>query len=398
MTTLPKFPLQYGKEENLIRVIAAYAAKRAGQIGAENVFNFSIGNPNVPAPARLTEALHEILHTVPAAQLHSYSPAAGLPWVRKAVADDLNARYGTDDAADDLYLTAGASGALAMAFHGLLFEGDEVIVFAPYYPEYIVYAESFGAKVVTIPCREEDFQIDPETLRAALTEKTKIVVVNSPSNPAGSIFSEETIRAMADILREAEERFGHPIYILADEPYRELVYDESITVPFIPKLYANTIYCYSYSKCVSLPGERMGYLLVPPPAADRRDADAALAGAGRILGLVCNSTLFQHLLPHCLDITSDLGIYKTNRDLLLETLTAQGYEMARPDGAFYLFLKAPDGDDLAFCERAKDFELILVPGTCFGYAGYARLSYCVETDTIRRALPAFRKLAETYRL
>ena len=284
-----------------------------------------------------------------------------------------------------------------MAFHGLLFEGDEVIVFAPYYPEYQVYAESFGGRVVTIPCREEDFQIDPESLRAALTERTKIVVVNSPSNPAGSIFSEETIRAMADILREAEARIKHPIYILADEPYRELVYDETITVPFIPKLYDNTIYCYSYSKCVSLPGERMGYLLVPPQVEDSRDVYAALAGAGRILGLVCNSTLFQHLLPHCLDITSDLGIYKTNRDLLLETLTAQGYEMARPDGAFYLFLKAPDGDDLAFCERAKDFELIMVPGTCFGYPGYARLSYCVETDTIRRALPAFEKLMETYR-
>ena len=397
MTTLPKFPLQYGKEENLIRVIAAYAAKRAGQIGAENVFNFSIGNPNVPAPARLTEALHEILNTVPAAQLHSYSPAAGLPWVRKAVADDLNARYDTDYAADDLYLTAGASGALAMAFHGLLFEGDEVIVFAPYYPEYIVYAESFGGKVVTIPCREEDFQIDPETLRAALTERTKIVVVNSPSNPAGSIFSEETIRAMAGILREAEARIKHPIYILADEPYRELVYDETITVPFIPKLYDNTIYCYSYSKCVSLPGERMGYLLVPPQVEDSRDVYAALAGAGRILGLVCNNSLFQRLLPYCLNVTSDLNIYRANRGLLLEALTAQGYEMARPDGAFYLFLKAPDGDDLAFCERAKDFELIMVPGTCFGYPGYARLSYCVETDTIRRALPAFEKLMETYR-
>ena len=211
------------------------------------------------------------------------------------------------------------------------------------------------------------------------------------------IFSEKTINAMADILREAEARFGHPIYLLADEPYRELVYDEHITLPFIPKLYDNTIYCYSYSKCVSLPGERMGYLLVPPQVEDHRDVYAALAGAGRILGLVCNSSLFQHLLSHCLDITSDLGIYKTNRDLLLETLTAQGYEMARPDGAFYLFLKATDGDDLAFCERAKEFELIMVPGTCFGYPGYARLSYCVETETIRRALPEFEKLMETYR-
>ena len=244
MTSLPKFPLQYGKEENLIRGIAAYAAKRAGEIGAENVFNFSIGNPNVPAPAVLTEKLHEILNTVPSSQLHGYTPAPGLPWVRVAVADDLNARYGTDYTADDLYLTPGASGALAMAFHGLLFEGDEVIIFAPYYPEYTVYAESFGGKIVTIRCREEDFQIDPEALRGAITERTKIVVVNSPSNPAGSVFSEETISAMAEILRAAQERFGHPIYLLADEPYRELVYDETITLPFIPKLYDNTIYCY----------------------------------------------------------------------------------------------------------------------------------------------------------
>ena len=397
MTKLPSDALQFGKEENLIRAIAGYAARRADEIGPENVFNFSIGNPNVPAPAALTEALRQILDTVPAAQLHAYSPAPGLQWVRKAVADDLNRRYGTDYTADDLYLTAGASGALAMAFKGLLLEGDEVIVFAPYYPEYTVYAECFGGKCVVVPCREADFQIEPEALAAAVTAKTKIVVVNSPSNPAGSVFSEKTIRAVADILRAAEARYGHPIYLLADEPYRELVYDENVKLPFIPKLYDNTIYCYSYSKCVSLPGERMGYLLVPPAVEAHREVYAALAGAGRILGLVCNSTLFQHLLPHCLELTSDLGIYKTNRDLLLEALTAMGFEMAKPDGAFYLFLKAPDGDAIDFCERAKQFEIMLVPGDCFGYPGYARLSYCVETGTIRRALPGFEKLAETYR-
>ena len=396
MTILPPDALQFGKEENLIRVIAGYAAQRAEEIGAENVFNFSIGSPNVPAPASLTEKLRELLDSVPAAQLHAYTPAAGLPRVRSAVADDLNARYGTSYTAEDLYLTPGASGALAMAFKGLLLEGDEVIVFAPYYPEYAVYAECFGGKVVTIRCREEDFQIEPEALRSAITERTKIVVVNSPSNPAGSVFSEETIRAMADILNDAQARFGHPIYLLADEPYRELVYG-SVQLPFIPKLYDNTIYCYSYSKCVSLPGERMGFLLVPPQVEDSRDVFAALAGAGRILGLVCNSSLFQYLLPYCLHVTSDLGVYRANRDLLLETLTEQGYRMAKPDGAFYLFLKVPDGDDLAFCERAKAFELILVPGTCFGYPGYARLSYCVETETIRRALPEFAKLMETYR-
>ena len=397
MTKLPQDSLQFGKEENIIRIIAAYAAKRAGEIGAENVFNFSIGSPNVPAPPVVREALTDILATVPPAQLHAYSPAAGFPWVRQAVADDLNRRYGTAYGADDLYLTAGSSFALSMAFKGLLLEGDEVILLAPYYPEYTVYATCFGGKLVTVNCREEDFQIDLDALKAAITEKTKILVVNSPSNPAGSIFSEETICAVAEILNAAQARFGHPIYILADEPYRELVYDEGVTLPFIPKLYDNTIYCYSYSKCISLPGERLGYVLVPPAVEDARDVYAALAGAGRILGAVCDSTLFQYMLPRVLDVTSDLSVYKTNRDLLLEALSAQGYEMARPDGAFYLFLKAPDGDGDAFCERAKQFEIMLVPGSCFGFPGWARLSYCVDTETIRRSLAAFEKLAESYR-
>ena len=397
MTTLPQNPLKFGKEENLIRAIAGYAAQRAAEIGAENVFNFSIGNPNVPAPAVLTQRLKELIETVPPAQLHAYSPAAGLPWVRRAVAEDLNRRYGTDYSEHDLYLTAGASGALTMAFKGLLLEGDEVVLFAPYYPEYAVYTESFGGKVVTLRCRETDFQIQPEALRDAITEKTKIVVVNSPSNPAGSVFSTETIRAMAALLEEKQQAFGHPIYILADEPYRELVYDPDTVVPFIPNYYDNTIYSYSFSKCVSLPGERMGYVLVPPAVEDSRDVYAALAGASRILGTVCNGALFQYLLPHCLNVTSDLSIYKANRDLLLHELTAYGYDMAKPEGAFYLFLKSPEPDAAAFCERAKGFELILVPGDCFGYPGYARLSYCVETETIRRALPAFKALAETYK-
>ena len=396
MTKLPQDALQFGKEENIIRVIAAYAGKRADEIGAENVFNFSIGSPNVPAPPIVAEKLKEILEIVPPAKLHAYTPAPGLPWVRQAVADDLNRRYGTSYGADDLYLTAGSSLALSMAFKGLLLEGDEVILLAPYYPEYTVYAACFGGKLVTVNCREEDFQIDLEALRAAITEKTKIVVINSPSNPAGSIFSEETICAVAEILNAAQEQFGHPIYILADEPYRELVYDEDIVLPFIPKLYANTIYCYSYSKCLSLPGERLGYVLVPPEVEDSRDVYAALAGAGRILGAVCDSTLFQYLLPHVLDVTSDLSVYKTNRDLLLEALSAQGFEMARPDGAFYLFIKAPQGDGYAFCERAKQFEIMLVPGESFGYPGWARLCYCVDTDTIRRSLPAFEKLAKSY--
>ena len=393
---LPQDALQCGKEQNLIRVISEYAAKRAQEIGAENVFNFSIGNPNVPAPEIVTETLEEVLKTVPPAQLHSYTPAPGLPWVREAVAEDLNRRYGTDYSAGDLYLTAGASAALAIVMKAVLLPGDEVIQFAPYYPEYAIYAAGFGGKVVTVGLRAGDFQIDLEALEAAVTEKTRILVMNCPNNPAGTIFTQETITALADFLRKKEAAFGHPIYILADEPYRELVYDDDVTLPFIPNDYDNTIYTYSYSKCLSLPGERIGYILVPPKAAEHDDLYASVCGAGRILGYLHMNTLFQYMLPKVLDKTSDLSIYKTNRDLLCSELTKYGYEMAKPDGAFYLFVKSPEPDDYAFCERAKQFEVMLVPGAIFGYPGYVRLSYCVSTDTVRKALPAMEALMKTY--
>ena len=388
--------LQCGKEQNPIRLISEYAAKRAQEIGAENVFNFSIGNPNVPAPDIVRETLLETLQTVPAAQLHSYTPAPGLPWVRYAVADDLNRRYGTDYTAGDLYLTAGASAALAIVMKAVLLPGDEFILFTPYYPEYKVYGEAFGGKMVTAGLRCGDFQIDLAALECAITEKTKLVVVNSPNNPAGTVFSQETVTALSALLREKQAAFGHPIYILADEPYRELVFDPDLVLPFLPNDYDNTIYTYSYSKCLSLPGERIGYILVPPKTEAHDDLYAAVCGAGRILGYVNESTLFQYMLPKVLDKTSDLSIYKANRDLLLSELTKYGYEMAKPDGAFYLFLKSPEPDDWAFCERAKQFEVMLVPGDCFGYPGYARLSYCVDTDTVRRALPAMEALMKTY--
>ena len=394
---LPEIMLQYGREDNAIRETAAYAAGRAAQIGAENVFNFSIGNPNVPAPAVVTESLTRLLQTVPPETLHAYTPAPGLPQVRAAIADDLNMRYGTDYTAADLYLTAGASAALAIACRAVLNPGDEVIIFAPYFPEYAVFANVCGAKPVILKCREEDFQIDLDAFEAAVTERTRLVIVNSPSNPSGSIFSAETIDAMADILRRKETEFGHAIYILADEPYRELVYDADTVVPFIPNHYDDTIYCYSYSKTLSLPGERMGYLLVPPKACESRDLYAAVCGASRVIGNVNNTALFQYLLLDCIGVTADLSVYKANRDLLVKALTEYGYSMAKADGAFYLFVKSPEPDDLAFCARARQFELMLVPGSAFGYPGYVRISYCVSTDTIRRSLDAFRALAETYR-
>ena len=393
---LPQNILEYGREDNAIRETAAYAAKRAQEIGAENVFNFSIGNPNVPAPAVVTQTLVRLLQTVPPEVLHAYTPAPGMPQVRQAVADDLNRRFGTNYGAEDLYLTAGASAALSIACRATLLAGDEVIIFAPYFPEYTVFAAVCGAKPVILKCREEDFQIDLAAFGQAVTEKTKLVVVNSPSNPSGSIFSAETIDAMADILRRKEAEFGHAIYILADEPYRELVYDDDVTVPFIPNHYDDTIYCYSYSKTLSLPGERMGYLLVPPKCTDSREVYSAVCGASRVIGNVNNTALFQYLLQECIGVTADLTVYKTNRDLLCSALKEYGYKMAKPDGAFYLFVKALEADDTAFCERAKQYELMLVPGSAFGYPGYVRVSYCVSTDTIRRSLPAFKALAESY--
>ena len=393
---LPQAILEYGREDNAIRETAAYAARRAEEIGAENVFNFSIGNPNVPAPEIVTQSLTRLLAAMPPEQLHAYTPAPGLPQVRRAVADDLNRRYGTDYTAADLYLTAGASAALAIACRATLLPGDEVIVFAPYFPEYTVFADVCGAAPVILKCRETDFQIELAAFDAAVTERTKLVIVNSPSNPSGSIFSAETIDAMADILRRKEAQYGHPIYILADEPYRELVYDADTVVPFIPNHYADTIYCYSYSKTLSLPGERMGYLLVPSACADSRELYAAVCGASRIIGNVNNTALFQYLLLDCVGVTADLSVYRENRDLLCRALTECGFKMAKPDGAFYLFVKSPEPDDLRFCMRARDYELMLVPGAAFGYPGYVRVSYCVATDTVRRSLPAFRALAASY--
>lgn len=393
---LPQDALKFGKAGNLIREIAGYAAARAAEIGTENVFNFSIGNPNVAAPEVVAQTLHKLLDTVPSVDLHAYTAAPGIYAVRQAIADYLRAQFDVDYSADDLYMTAGASGALAIVCKALLLPGDEVIVFAPYYPEYTVYAECFGGVPVILKCRERDFQVDMAQLKAAITEKTKIVIINSPNNPSGSILSEETIQAMAELLRRKQAEYGHEIYILADEPYRELVYDTDTVVPFIPKYYDNTILCYSYSKCLSIPGERMGYVLVPPQVENNRDVYAAVCGAGRILGYVNNTSLFQYMLPACLGATADLSIYKTNRNLLCSTLTQYGYEMVRPDGAFYLFVKALEPDAVAFCEKAKEFELILVPGDCFGYPGYVRISYCVATDTVEKSLPAFEALAKAY--
>ena len=387
--------LAFGNNNSVIRDIAEYAAVRRGQIGEENVFDFSIGNPNVPAPPSVTEALRQLLDTE-AEKLHAYTAAPGDPQVRTAVADYICRTYGFTASAKDVFITAGASASLAILFAAISQPGDEVITFTPFFPEYRVYVEAVGAKLVEVPSKEATFQIDGAALEAAITARTKAVIVNSPNNPTGVVLHEESIRTLCRVLNQKAEQYGHPIYLVADEPYRELVYDD-IRVPYIPSYYDNTLLCYSYSKTLSLPGERIGYLLISPKAEAARDIFAAVCGAARAMGYVCAPSLFQQLLVRCMGQLADISVYDRNRKLLYNALKEYGFEVVYPDGAFYLFMKTPEPDANAFCLKAREFELLMVPGDSFGYPGYVRIAYCVTTQQIRRSLPAFRQLAQQYR-
>ncbi|MBQ8497844.1 MAG: pyridoxal phosphate-dependent aminotransferase [Clostridia bacterium] len=387
-----------GVKKSVIREIFEYAKVRKAEIGAENVFDYSIGNPSVPSPDIVKETLTTLLTEKDPAWLHGYTSAQGDAGVRKAIANYLNETYGAGVSENLIYLTVGAAAALTISLNAVLADGanEEVIVFAPFFPEYKVFIEKAGGKLVTVPCKEPDFQIDFDAFAKALSPKTKAVIINSPNNPTGVVLSEETIRKLSEILAEAEKTYGHPIYLIADEPYRELVYGD-IEVPYLTKFYNDTIVCYSFSKSLSLPGERIGYVLVSPKAEDANSVYAAILGAGRALGFVCAPSLFQYLIPSCLGKTSDISVYETNRNLLYQNLTNYGYTCASPDGAFYLFVKALEEDAYAFCERAKQYELLLVPSDDFGFPGYVRIAYCVTTEQIKRSLPAFEALATSYK-
>lgn len=385
-----------GSRRSEIRELFEYGKKRAAEIGAENVFDFSIGNPSIPAPECVKDALIEAVTELDPVVLHGYTSAQGDAAVRRSVAEYIEKTHDFGCSGDDLYMTCGAAASLTVSLNALACEGDEVIVLAPYFPEYKVFITQSGMKCVEVKCREEDFQVDLEALEAAVCENTKAVIINSPNNPSGAVMSEESIKQIADILRSAEKRFGRPIFIIADEPYRELVYDDGVIVPFIPKYYENTIVCYSFSKSLSLPGERIGYILVSPEADMHDEIYYAVCGAGRALGFVCAPSLFQHIIPKCLGRTADISVYKRNRDLLCAALTEYGYKVVRPDGAFYLFVKAMEKDARAFCERAKAHDLLLVASDSFGFDGYVRISYCVSTEMLERSLPAFKALAEEY--
>ncbi len=391
----PKTMKELGTKRSVIRELFEYGNKRKEEIGKENVFDFSLGNPSVAPPPEVEETIRCLLDTESPVALHGYTSAPGNRGVRRAIAEYINNEFGMDADENDLYMTVGAAASLCICFNALLEQGDEVLALAPFFPEYKVFAEKAGGVLKIVPCRESDFQIDFDALKASITEKTALIIVNSPNNPSGAVLTEETIRELSAVLEEASTRIGHPIYIVADEPYRELVYGD-ITIPYIPCYYKNTLICYSFSKSLSLPGERIGYIYVPKQTENAADIIAGVQGAGRALGYVCAPSLFQRVAAACLGKTANLTVYKTNRDLLYDSLTSYGYTVVHPDGAFYLFVRALEPDALAFSERAKKHELLVVPSDDFGMPGYVRVSYCVDTETVRRALPAFKMLAEEY--
>lgn len=382
-----------GDEPSAIRELFAYGLARKAEIGAENVFDFSIGNPSVPAPALVGDTMRELLDADPVA-LHAYSPAAGLPEAREAVAASIAERYGVRATAAHVYLTAGAAAALAASIAAVTEPGDEVVVIAPYFPEYRTWIEAAGCTIVEVPATVPAFQPDIEALTAAIGPRTSAVIINTPNNPVGAVYTRESLEALAAMLRAKEAELGRPLYLISDEPYREIAYGTE--VPWVPSIYDRTIVCYSYSKALSLPGERIGWVYVSDSAEDGDAVTVAVAGAGRALGYVCAPVLLQRVAARCVSEPSDVAAYAENRALLTEGLSALGYEYVEPDGAFYLWVRALEEDAQAFSDRAKEFELLIVPSDSFGVGGWVRLSYCIARDVIERAMPAFAALKASY--
>lgn len=383
-----------GEERSAIRELFEYGNRRKAEIGAEKVFDFSLGNPSVPAPRFVREEIERLLNTLPAEELHGYTSAPGLFSVREEVARSVRENYGVPMTPDLVYMTCGAAASLAILFKAILAPGEEIAVLAPFFPEYRVFIEAAGGKCAPIPTKE-DFHLDMEALERGIGRNTRAIVVNSPNNPTGVVYGEEELMSLAALLKRKSEEHGEPVLLVADEPYRALVYGKA--VPYLPALYPETAVCYSFSKALSLAGERIGYIAISPKCEAPARLFAAVCGAGRALGYVCAPSLFQRVVTAGLDRSTDIGEYRTNRDILYGALTRFGYACVPPDGAFYLFVKAPGGDAKAFCERAKRYELLLVPSESFGIPGYVRISYCVARTTIENSLPAFEKLIGEYR-
>ncbi len=387
---------QLGSVRSAIRELFEYGKKRAEIVGPENVYDFSIGNPSIPAPAIVNETIRKLTQSLDSVSLHGYTSAQGDAETRQAVADYLNNTHGTNFNADNFYMTMGAAASLSLCFKSLTTsDEDEFIVIAPFFPEYSVFIASAGAKSVVVPPDTENFQIDFGALETRISKHTKGIVINSPNNPSGAVYSADTVNRLASLLEQKQKEYGTQIFIIADEPYREIAYD-GIEVSFVTKFYDNTLVCYSYSKSLSLPGERIGWVLVPDEAYESKNLYAAVAGSGRALGYVCAPSLFQKMLVKCIGQTGDIAAYKANRDLLYDGLTKIGYKCFKPDGAFYMFVKALEDDSQSFCEKAKEEDLLIVAADGFGCPGWVRVSYCVDSEMIKRSFGAFEKLYKKY--
>ena len=382
-----------GSNRSCIRELFEYGRKQAAIVGPENVFDYSLGTPSIPSPPEVNQAIRDILADTDSLALHGYTSAVGDWETRKAISDDLNRRYGAQTHPEDFFLGCGAAPELVSVFRTLAVPGGEILAIAPYFPEYKPFAEESGLQFRVVPPDLPEFQINLTAVEAMLTPHTQALILNSPNNPSGVVYTRQTLQALAELLEKKAEAFGHPIYLISDEPYRELVYG-GVEVPFVPLIYRDTVICYSYSKSLSLPGERIGYVYVSAQAADSKKLYAAIAGAARGCGHVCAPSLWQKVIARCTHLRPDLESYDRNRKALYEGLTALGYEMAKPDGAFYLFVKAPGGDAAAFSEKAKQKNLLLVPGDDFGCPGYFRVCYCVSYDMIQRSLPIFAQLLQ----
>ena len=387
---------ELGSHRSVIRDLFEFGKKRAAEVGADKVYDFSLGNPNVPAPDGVKEAAEKLFALPDNTVVHGYTSAQGDADVRKAVTDSINARFSAGVTPDLIYMTCGAAASLTVTLNALCEKGDEFILLAPFFPEYSVFVKAAGGTPVVVPFDEKTFAPDLTALEKAVTPHTKGIIVNSPNNPSGAVYSRKTLEKIADILSAAGEKFGTHIVLIADEPYRELVYDD-IEVPYLMNIYPDTVVCYSWSKSLSMPGERIGYIALSPALTEKEAVYAAVCGAGRALGYVCAPALFQRIAAACVNELPDIEAYRRNRDLIYSSLTEMGYDCVHPDGAFYLFVRSLEPDANAFSDRAKNYGLLIVPGDTFGAPGYVRISYCVGYEMIKRSLPAFRALIDSYK-